>query len=87
MGNYHFIPKDVKEQILNRIKNEGALVADLARDHGISETTIYGWLKKGSTPSVNFLEYARLKRENQLLLQLVGRLNLEKEKKSNFKKN
>lgn len=87
MGNFHFIPKDVKEQILNRIKNEGALVADLARDHGIAEATIYGWLKKGSTSTVNFLEYAKLKRENQLLLQLVGKLNLEKEKKSGFKKN
>ncbi len=87
MGNFHFIPKDVKEQILNRVKNECATVADLARDHAISETTIYGWLKKGSTPQVNFLEHARLKRENKLLLELVGKLSLEKERSTSFKKN
>ena len=87
MGNFHSIPKDVKEQILLRIKSEGVLVRDLARDHGIAETTIYGWLKKSASPQINFLEHARLKRENKLLLELIGKLTLEKEKVVNFKKN
>jgi transposase-like protein len=35
------IAKDVKDQILNRIKNEGVSVIQAAKDHGISEGTIY----------------------------------------------
>ena len=87
MGTFKVIPKEVKEQILNRIKNEGVSVAKASTDHGVSVKTIYTWLKAGSTPSVNFLEYARLKRENKLLLGLVGKLSLEREQVASFKKN
>lgn len=78
MSNFHFIPREVKDQVLARIKNEGASVAQLAKDHGISDRTIYGWLQKGVTSDISFLEYSRLKRENKLLLEMVGKLTLEK---------
>ncbi len=70
------IAQDVKEQIINRIKNEGVSVAQAAKEHGIHETTIYGWLgaKIQGVPSV--LEMARLKRENDELLRLVGKITL-----------
>lgn len=87
MTNFHFIPKEVKEQILDRIKNEGTRVSDLAKEHGISDRTIYGWLKKTATFSVSLLEYSRLKKENKLLLELVGKLSLEQSKSFHFKKN
>lgn len=68
------IAKDVKEQIINRIKNEGISVSQAAKEHGISDTSIYGWLgsKAQGIPSV--LEMARLRRENEELLRLVGKI-------------
>lgn len=83
MSNFKIIPKETKEQILGRIKNNGEAVSKLAAEYGISVKTIYYWLRKKTENSVSFLEYARLKRENKILLELVGRLTLE----NNLKKN
>ncbi len=43
--NYRIAP-EVREQILKRIKEEGVSVIDAAKEHGVSEKTIYGWLGK-----------------------------------------
>ena len=40
------IAPELKEQIINRIKNEGVTVSQVASDHGISETTVYHWISK-----------------------------------------
>ena len=40
------INPEIKEQIINRIKNEGSTVVDVAKDHGIAENTIYAWIAK-----------------------------------------
>ena len=71
------ISQEVKEQIINRIKNEGLTVAQAAKEHGVHETTVYGWLggKAKGTPSM--LEYIKLKRENDELLRLVGLITLK----------
>lgn len=42
----HRIAPDVREQIINRIKNDGVTVGQAAKDHGISDQTIYGWIAK-----------------------------------------
>ena len=42
----HRIALEVKEQIINRIKNDGVSVVQAATDHGISENTIYTWIAK-----------------------------------------
>ena len=80
----HVIRPDVKAQILKRLKEEGVPVVKLAEEHGISSKTIYGWLSRGivdKQPSL--LAYAKLKKENQALKELVGNLTLylEAEKK------
>ena len=80
------IAQDIKDQIISRIKNNGEAVSKLALEHGISVKTIYGWLRKTSNNSVSFLEHARLKREHKLLLEIVGKLTLEKSKNSSLKK-
>lgn len=80
------IAKEIRDQIISRIKNNGEAVSKLALEYSVSSKTIYGWLRKGSESSVSFLEYARLKRENKLLLEIVGRLTLEKNQISSFKK-
>ncbi len=73
------IRKDVKEQILARLKNEGIPVATLAEEHGISSRTIYGWLAKSVEGNPSWLEVAKLRKQNQFLLELIGRLTLEVE--------
>lgn len=73
------ISKDIKDQIISRIKNNGETVTNLAAEYTVSPKTIYGWLRKKSDSSVSFLEYARLKREHKLLLEIVGKLTLEKQ--------
>ena len=42
----HKIAPELKEQIINRIKNDGVTVVQAAKDHGVSEGTIYGWIAK-----------------------------------------
>ncbi len=80
------IPKEIKEQILSRIKNDGVTVPQAARDHGISSKTIYTWLRKQSSTTISFMEYAHIKKQNKQLMELVGRLSLEIEKMKVFKK-
>ena len=82
--NYRIAP-DVREQILKRIKEEGVSVSQAAKDHGIHETTIYNWLGAGAQSVPSWVEFAKLKRENKALLELVGEITLklsESQKKS-----
>lgn len=76
MKKYKIAP-EVREQIINRIKNDGVSVANAAKEHGVSEQTIYGWIgaKAKGVPSI--LEIARLRRENDELLRLVGAITLK----------
>ena len=63
---HHRIAADVKADILRRVKEEGISVAQAAKDHGISEGTIYGWMVKGATgarPGRSFLGF-RSRTEN-----------------------
>ena len=72
------IAQDIKDQIISRIKNNGEAVSKLSVEYNVSVKTIYGWLRKQSVQGVSVLEMARLKRENKLLLEIVGRLTLDK---------
>ncbi|MFZ1075168.1 MAG: transposase [Minisyncoccia bacterium] len=77
MKQYRIAP-EVKEQIINRIKNDGVTVAQAAKEHGIHETTIYGWLgAKVQDGTASVLEIARLRKENDELLRLVGLMTLK----------
>lgn len=80
------IAQEIKDQIIGRIKTNGEAVSKLAVEFSVSPKTIYGWLRDKSVNQVNFLEYARLKRENKLLLEIVGRLTLEKNQTGSLKK-
>ena len=72
----HRIAPEVKEQIINRIKNDGITVVQAAQEHGISEGTIYAWIAK-KVDGVSYSEIIKLKRENAQLLQLVGEITLK----------
>ena len=71
------IAQEIKEQIISRIKNNGETVSKLSSEYSVSVKTIYSWLRKQSEKHISVLEHARLKRENKLLLELVGRLTLQ----------
>lgn len=75
-GKYKVSP-EVKQQILKRIKEEGVSVTQAAEEHGLSTQTIYGWIAKGVTAPPSVLELSRLKRENQTLHEIIGRLTVK----------
>ncbi len=48
----HRIAPEVKTDIIRRIKEEGVSVPQAAKDHGVHESTIYGWLGTGAQYAV-----------------------------------
>lgn len=73
-----YVSADVKKQIIDRLRDDGIPVAQLAEEHGISSRTIYDWLSKGATSAPTWLDLNKLKRENQALKELIGILTYEK---------
>lgn len=71
------VSKDVKEQILKRIKQDGVSVSQVADEHGIRPNTVYGWLAKGVSSAPSWSEMAKLKKENKMLLELVGAITVK----------
>ena len=74
---YHRVPKDVKADILRRVKEEGIAVAVAAKDAGISDATIYGWLGTGATGTPSWSEFSRLEKQNRELFEVVGELTVK----------
>jgi hypothetical protein len=73
------INNEVKEEILGKVK-AGEKVSVISAQYGVSDKTIYGWLRGISVHAVSFLEYAKLRKENQVLKEIVGVLTVELEK-------
>ena len=70
------ISKEIKDQIIDRIKNQGVSVTHAAEEHGINNRTVYGWLSKKTDGCPGILEVAKLKKENRELKELVGEITL-----------
>lgn len=77
MKKAYRIAPEIKEQILNRIKNDGVSVVQAAKEHGVAENTIYAWIAKKTDGQPSFSELIKLKRENAQLFQLVGEITLK----------
>ena len=71
------VAPEVKADILKRVKEDGVSVAEAAKEHGLSESTIYTWLGTGAAGSPSWAEYAKLKRERDELLRVVGELTVK----------
>lgn len=71
------IAREVREQILERVKNGGVSVTDAAKEHGVNPTTVYEWLKGEAEHGHSSLEVAKLKKENLELKLLVAELSLK----------
>ncbi len=71
------IAKEVKAEIIRRVKEEGVSVSEAAKDAGIHETTIYGWLGSGATSAPSWGEFSRLRKQNKELFEVVGELTVQ----------
>ena len=69
---------EIKEEVLGKIKCGGS-VREVANQYGISTKSIYTWLGRGAEKSSDVLELSRLKRENEALTSILGRLVYEQE--------
>jgi transposase-like protein len=72
-----FVSKETKEQIVKEIKEEGKRVVDVASTHNVSAKAIYTWLRGGIGGDSSALEIARLKRENEQLYGILGKVTAE----------
>lgn len=78
------IPKELKDDILTKIKVDRLSGADAARRYGINVTNISRWLADGvAGTSSQVLELNRLKRETQQRKQRIGPLLLDHERGKN----
>lgn len=71
------ISKEIKEEVINKIKHEGLSISETANKYGISSRTIYGWLGTKATGTVSLLEHNKLKKENEQLKQIIGDLTIK----------
>jgi len=70
------IPPEIKTEVLEKVK-AGERVMALANQYGISDKTIYTWLRQSTQePVVSIVRYNKLKRENEELKKLVGEVSL-----------
>lgn len=82
---YPSVTADVKDLIINRIKENGEKVADIAKEYGLNPKLIYGWLANRNNGSSEILELSKLRRERQALLAIIGELTVAN--KLSIKKN
>lgn len=73
------VAPEVKQEILDKVK-KGEKVPVLGKTYGISEQTIYYWLRAKAVGTVSLLEHNKLKKENQQLKEIIGIITLELDK-------
>lgn len=67
--------QEQKQEIINRIKDKGERVSELAKEYGVVPKTIYNLLSRSTQGSSGtMLELSRLKREHEALLKIIGEL-------------
>lgn len=73
---YNKVSKDLKNQILERVKTSGKSIAEISQEHGIGKTTIYEWLRE-STGEAPTRDLMKLTKENRELKQIIGELTVQ----------
>lgn len=71
------ISTETKQQVIKEIRDEGKRVADVAVTHDVSTKAIYRWLRDGIGGDSSALEIAKLKRENEQLYAILGKVTAE----------
>jgi transposase-like protein len=75
------ISKEIKHQVLARVREGKETVVTIAQQHGLKINTVYNWISRELGTGNPLLELARLKRENTRLKQIIGGLVLDQERK------
>jgi transposase-like protein len=66
-----------KSEIIKRVTDKGERVPDLSREYGVVPKTIYNLLRVKANQPQAILELAKLKRENEALISIIGSLVAE----------
>jgi transposase-like protein len=66
-----------KQEIIKRVTDKGERVSDLAREYKVDPKIIYNLLKNKANQHQAILELAKLKRENEALISIIGSLVAE----------
>jgi len=74
---YPSLTPEQKREVISRIKEKGEKVTDLSKEYGVTPKVIYNLLKRSVAGSAQLLEYAKLKREHEALLKIVGELLID----------
>ena len=73
------VTQEVKNEVINKIRNEGMSVRDACATYGVQSKSVYSWLRgeivDGNRSAV--LEIARLKKELDMAYRIIGRLTAE----------
>jgi len=84
------VPQELKDKILDAVKNDGIPVAQASREYGVSTPSIHWWLKKEAVniwwERVDMREVNRLRKDKEDLLKLVWAMaaEIEKTKKKKY---
>ncbi len=70
------VEKHIKKEILEKIKNEGLSVKEASKLYDISTKAIYNWLSKNLDQGVSVLRFNKLKKENEDLYRIIGKLTV-----------
>jgi Mor family transcriptional regulator len=74
---HHKIAKEIRDEVLAKARS-GQKVPELSSQYGISTKTIYGWLRTDTGEEVvSVLKYNQVKRENEELKRIIGKLTLD----------
>lgn len=73
----NYYSKELKEEVIERIKNEGKTVSQIALEYGLNTKTLYRWLHTDTFKDTNILEINKLRREKQELLEIIGQVTVE----------
>jgi len=81
------VPPEVRNLIIKTFTEEGVPAAKLAKEYNLNSNTIYNWIKNTNISDTGdfdkqklVLENARLKKEKQELIDLIGRLTIDVDK-------
>ena len=79
------IAKEVKVEILAKVRS-GQKVVELSKQYGVSDKTIYNWLRGQVTERVTWREHKRVLKENEDLKNILGIVTHELERSKKKKK-
>ena len=85
MKTFRVIDASVKAEVLDKVRNKGKSVSELARQYEINSRTIYGWLKQGVVDNNKnlILENNKLKKELEIAYRIIGRFTADAQRSKN----